>query len=42
MQLIIFRGEGSIYPVLYFISVVTIGNFILLKLFIAVLFYNFR
>ncbi len=35
------RGIGSWVPVLYFVSVVIIGNFILLKLFLAILIYNF-
>lgn len=35
------RGSQSIYPIFYFTAVVIIGNFILLKLFIAILIYNF-
>jgi hypothetical protein len=35
------RGTESVYPMFYFAGIVIIGNFILLKLFIAILIYNF-
>lgn len=35
------RGMESWVPVIYFTIVVIIGNFILLKLFLAILIYNF-
>lgn len=33
---------NSIYPVIYFVIVIIFGNFILLKLFIAILINNFH
>lgn len=33
---------GTIYPVIYFVVVIILGNFILLKLFIAILINNFH
>ena len=35
------RALGSIWPSIYFCLVVIIGNFIILKLFLAVMIFNF-
>lgn len=35
------RAFGNWIPVIFFVSVVVFGNFILLKLFLAILIYNF-
>jgi len=42
MAYVYMHGMGTIYPVLYFIVIIIFGNFILLKLFIAILINNFH